>query len=89
MPDKNLQNFLMQERVDSVDNTGIDIDPQDLNPSPQKSNSHYLTIDGANHYIPTLINDLLGADKKEGEAAAGDYKAIMSTRYYTSKSLKT
>lgn len=52
------------EGVDSVENTGIDIEPQELNPSLQKSKSHYLTIEGARHYIPTLINDLLGADKE-------------------------
>ena len=54
-----------QEGVDSVDNTGMDVEPQDLNPSLQKMNSHYLTIDGASHYIPTLINDLLCADKEK------------------------
>lgn len=53
------------EGVDSVENTGIDIEPQDLNPSVQKLQSHYLTIEGVRHYIPTLINDLLGADKEK------------------------
>lgn len=32
---------------------------------PQKSESHYLTIEGARHYLPTLINNLLGADKEK------------------------
>lgn len=54
-----------REEVDSIEHTGFDIEPEDLNPSLQKSNSHYLTIEGARHYIPTLINDLLGADKEK------------------------
>lgn len=58
-----------EDTRDSIDHdqfNGLDFEHKDLlNPSPKKPEAHYLEINGEKQYIPTVINNLLGADREK------------------------
>ena len=65
----------IQDARDSIDIeefNGVDIEPTELNPAPERNNQYYLTVDGVRQYIPTIVKNLLGADRER--------KALVTTR---------
>ncbi|KAF8902265.1 hypothetical protein CPB84DRAFT_1824389 [Gymnopilus junonius] len=50
--------------VIDIDADAINTDAEDLNPSIQKEQLHYLTVNGHNFYLPTLVKEFLSADKE-------------------------
>lgn len=62
-----------QDSIDLDQFSGLDLEHKDLlNPSPKKPEAHYLEINGEKQYIPTIINNLLGADREK--------RALVTTR---------
>ncbi|KAF8151692.1 hypothetical protein B0H34DRAFT_618278, partial [Crassisporium funariophilum] len=53
-----------RNKIHHKEHLGLNVESQDLNPTAKKSDSSYLNVNGTRHYIPTLMNTLLGADKE-------------------------
>ena len=65
----------IQDARDSIDIeefNGMDIEATELNPTPERNDLYYLTVDGVKQYIPTIVKNLLGADREQ--------KALVTTR---------